>query len=624
MANANSEINLCVRHNGEILSFPFQNSDSIAKPAVTIRHDAEVWYNKLVDPSDPTAGQVHLWHNGQEYALSIPVAEEPEEPTEPVETVQNSYENLSRIVTSNDTVAASYWDDESAVPDWTWVDGAEESYYVVLPPEFADVESLTTLTNSVDCFLNTPKVIGLAMNKNMNGENAEQAALREYLNMVVPPSDATVENGVLKVDGETIRYAYEFDFIIQSNDSWAAYAGYHNYDKGYVEYDEDVGGSVFRNVDESVPARVRFDYTIKTSQHTLTVPVKYDPYIYDDVYNNAELAEKYDESTGTHRLWGETEPYYDEDIGLEITDFVYFNPTDNYYTFARLSNGTVVVGLPCHTAFTRTTYLRDSIGGIRNANLQVLGDNNVALTKDTDFFWTQGYYERWGDEPYIDENEPEKGFLTLTASGAAKVTNSLVVKWNSYRLCNYYAANGIDKWRYYNAGTADGLIVASTILTDLPATQSKTGTAFYQTTQAKCFDLPATEEIWIKFDVYFNSSNRWRACNEGAAGLCGVNSSARILINGTSIYTGTPTLPAGQLQTILLHMVSGTTEGRFEVFIGGHMLYSPQTGNVNNGAKFTNVYLWADGEGVFFSNVCIAPDLFNLTKAADTKTSAGL
>ncbi|MBR0103131.1 MAG: hypothetical protein IJQ01_06495, partial [Selenomonadaceae bacterium] len=78
------------------------------------------------------------------------------------------------------------------------------------------------------------------------------------------------------------------------------------------------------------------------------------------------------------------------------------------------------------------------------------------------------------------------------------------------------------KWRYLNAGTADTLIIAGTTLTNLPITQSKTGTAFYQTTRAKSFDLPATDEVWLKFDVYFDGSNRWRAYNGGSNGTTGI------------------------------------------------------------------------------------------------------
>ncbi|MBR0103710.1 MAG: hypothetical protein IJQ01_09465, partial [Selenomonadaceae bacterium] len=54
------------------------------------------------------------------------------------------------------------------------------------------------------------------------------------------------------------------------------------------------------------------------------------------------------------------------------------------------------------------------------------------------------------------------------------------------------------QWFYYNAGNADDLITSGTTLTNLPESKSITGTAFYQTTRAKCFDLPETDEIWIK------------------------------------------------------------------------------------------------------------------------------
>ena len=169
------------------------------------------------------------------------------------------------------------------------------------------------------------------------------------------------------------------------------------------------------------------------------------------------------------------------------------------------------------------------------------------------------------------------------------------------------------KWRYVNLGDADDLISESTILTNLPETKSKTGTAFCQTTRTKCFDLPATDEIWIKFDVYFDGTNRWRAYNDGANGLTGItaqqssasNSALSFFSNDTNVQQQTNITRTNQLQTVLLHMISGSSAGVIETWVDGIKIYT-YTGDVNHGEDFADIYLQSDGSGTFFSNVIIS------------------
>ena len=165
------------------------------------------------------------------------------------------------------------------------------------------------------------------------------------------------------------------------------------------------------------------------------------------------------------------------------------------------------------------------------------------------------------------------------------------------------------KWRYENAGTADTLIIAGTTLTDLPESKSVTGTAFYQTTRAKCFDLPATDEVWLKFDVYFDGSNRWRAYNTGSNGSSGIcsqtNGNLDFWANGSNVYTLANGAAKNQLQTVFLHMVSGSSAGVVEAWIDGNFIYR-YTGDVNHGEDFEDIYLQSDGAGTFFSNVLIS------------------
>ena len=167
------------------------------------------------------------------------------------------------------------------------------------------------------------------------------------------------------------------------------------------------------------------------------------------------------------------------------------------------------------------------------------------------------------------------------------------------------------EWRYYNAGDADDLILSSTVLS-VDETKSVTGTAFYQTTREKCFDLPTTNEVWIKFDVYFDGSNRWRAYNGGANGISGVcsyvNYSAAdfgMWQNDNRVIDILGICIKNQLQTVLLHMICGATSGVIEAWVDGEKIYR-YIGDVNHGEEFADIYLQSDGAGTFFSNVIIS------------------
>lgn len=118
--------------------------------------------------------------------------------------------------------------------------------------------------------------------------------------------------------------------------------------------------------------------------------------------------------------------------------------------------------------------------------------------------------------------------------------------------------------RYVNAGTADTFIVSGTTLTD----------------------LPATPEIRIKFD----GANRWRAYNAPADGgglLNGISaqqtrSSAGVLSffaeTNSSIYQGENVTKTNQLQTVLLHMISGSSASVIEAWVDGSLIHMP--GNI--------------------------------------------
>ncbi|MBR0288996.1 MAG: LamG domain-containing protein, partial [Selenomonadaceae bacterium] len=192
--------------------------------------------------------------------------------------------------------------------------------------------------------------------------------------------------------------------------------------------------------------------------------------------------------------------------------------------------------------------------------------------------------------------------FNFTADVQRNVSNTVEVSFDVERKVK-------TKWRYVNPGTADTLTITGTTLTNLSADKSKTGTAFYQTQRVKCFDLAATPEVWMKFDVYFDGSNRWRAYNDGSAGSCGICSYSDgdfgMWQNNNRIQDFSGICKTNQLQTVLLHMVSGSSDGVIEAWVDGVEIHT-YTGDVNHGDDFADIYLQSDGSGTFFSNVIIS------------------
>ena len=169
--------------------------------------------------------------------------------------------------------------------------------------------------------------------------------------------------------------------------------------------------------------------------------------------------------------------------------------------------------------------------------------------------------------------------------------------------------NSLKTWRYVNIGDADDLIVDDVVFARMSEFITRTGVCFYQTEQAKCFDLPATSEVWLKFDVYFNSAYRWRAYNGGANGVTGITAQTSgnlsFFSNGTNVGDFSNVCVAEQLQTVLLHMISGSSAGIIEAWVDGTKIYT-YTGDVNHGQDFSDIYLQSDGARTWFSNVIIS------------------
>lgn len=170
------------------------------------------------------------------------------------------------------------------------------------------------------------------------------------------------------------------------------------------------------------------------------------------------------------------------------------------------------------------------------------------------------------------------------------------------------------KWRYENIGEIDTLINTTTAvqLTNLPTSQSKTGKAFYQTTtQTKIFDVPASKEVWIKFDVFFDGVNRWRAyewCggSHNTGIIAQTNGDISFFNRWTNVYQWSNLAKINALQTIILHMIADSSNGLIEAYTDDDGLLYAYTGEVNNGTNFANLYLQSDGAGTFFSNIVIS------------------
>ena len=176
-------------------------------------------------------------------------------------------------------------------------------------------------------------------------------------------------------------------------------------------------------------------------------------------------------------------------------------------------------------------------------------------------------------------------------------------------------------WRYENFGTADLLSIAGTTVTNLDKSQAVYQTAFYQPTCAKCFDIPATKEIWIKCDINIVdnvSSSRIRIYSDDDNGINGWSTSSKG-INSNYIYWHNDTSIDGGYrcsrndlgypkQTFLLHMKSGTSDGLLEFYFWSksNPTYRSFTGNVNNGDDFNNVYIQMDGSNIYVSDLIIS------------------
>ena len=166
-------------------------------------------------------------------------------------------------------------------------------------------------------------------------------------------------------------------------------------------------------------------------------------------------------------------------------------------------------------------------------------------------------------------------------------------------------------WIYENPGDGSLLLVNATTLTDLPEEKSKTGAAFYQDSYDKCFDLPDTKEIWIKFDVFFGD-DAWEVGDEnwwiygyyrridfefwGDDDDLSVDLKNDVELNRS--YTAT------------LHVIFGTSESVIEIWIDDKSVYSYTGADSSSwtefGKDYGNIHMTSEGARTFFSSIAIS------------------
>ncbi len=194
------------------------------------------------------------------------------------------------------------------------------------------------------------------------------------------------------------------------------------------------------------------------------------------------------------------------------------------------------------------------------------------------------------------------------------LSRSLALSFDTERIVN-------KTWRYENYGTATLLTVAGDTLTNLPIEKSGIRSAFWQSGRVGCFDIPAAKELWVKWDLYYTGSAKWRVynCENGNdTGVARQNDETSLVcyINGPTMVNVKPagTITKATRKTYLLHMVSDATNGIIELWVDGQKHYSDNfqsqgfvyKGNVNNGDYFTGLYMQSDNNTNLFSNVIIS------------------
>jgi len=191
-------------------------------------------------------------------------------------------------------------------------------------------------------------------------------------------------------------------------------------------------------------------------------------------------------------------------------------------------------------------------------------------------------------------------------------------------------------WYYENFGNASLLAPEATnvegvTVTDLSSDVSKTGSAFWvpEGLLRNMFGLPATKEIWAKFDGYLTDGGAIFAYDIAQLAsqyryygfkLIGVAEPIRgkliaTLFNGSSTATDSianQTLTG--LHSFLIHLLSDTENGKIELWIDDETTPALTfTGNVYDGDDFTNFYVTSARDTALVSNLIVSNKQLSIT-----------
>ena len=179
-----------------------------------------------------------------------------------------------------------------------------------------------------------------------------------------------------------------------------------------------------------------------------------------------------------------------------------------------------------------------------------------------------------------------------------------------------------DIWRYENEGYSEKMLVAPREVT-CDTTKSNTGRAINNTNRQKCFPIPGSKELWIKFDAYIVNGGSLRVYSDDSHGVNGVRLWHKAATDKTAIWLNDTNkdqdgIVIDGLQRYVLHIKSDATNGLIELYIDNDSKPAcSYAGNVNFGDDFSNFYMQSDDRNnVLYSNIIISNSIIGINENA--------
>lgn len=301
--------------------------------------------------------------------------------------------------------------------------------------------------------------------------------------------------------------------------------------------------------------------------------VKFDVYAYDDS-SSSSMFRCYDETSGqTGIAINPHKSSYSNCVNMWVNGSSKKNETRAFYGFHSI----------------KLHLISDSTNGF------------MAFYLDDD---TTPYYTFAGN---VNNGQSFSGLYIQCSNKKALISNLVICNFIEPSL-NEVVSYEKRPFQYRNLGTADGLTIAGTTVQS--DEYSRTGTAFYQTSRTPCIDVPAMDEMWIKFDLYHKTgSSRFRcyANSNKSTGIClrqYDSKSVDLFVEDTNSKTASNKVIANQIQTYIVHIVSGAAGGSAEVWVDDEKIIDYTYSDVVS--PFTDFYLQSDDANNLFSNVFIS------------------